>query len=129
MANQDISRKTIGQGFQTIEIIVTIEGQEKMDITIEIVYVVCEYIFTNEDLICWWMDFRAIRHITKMKTNVHLMRELILGSKKVYMDNNTYSVIMGIGSCLLNGGTNVLLKDVFYVSQMRRKLLFIPTMT
>ncbi|KAF3790622.1 hypothetical protein EJ110_NYTH16182 [Nymphaea thermarum] len=83
----------------------------------------------DKDMTGWWVDSVATRHITKTKEYVICMEDLSSGHK-VYMGNNSYCDIMGVGSYQLNvGDISVVLNEVLYVPSMRRNLVSVPALT
>ncbi|KAF3785415.1 Retrovirus-related Pol polyprotein from transposon TNT 1-94 [Nymphaea thermarum] len=79
----------------------------------EVICVVSECLFANGDLTGWWVDSGATRHIAKTKEGVINMENLSLGTHKIYMGNNSYCDVLGIGTYRLNvGGTSVVLNEI-----------------
>ncbi|KAF3792772.1 Retrovirus-related Pol polyprotein from transposon TNT 1-94 [Nymphaea thermarum] len=96
----------------------------------EVICVVSECLFADGDLTGWWVDSGATHHIAKTKEGVIHMENLSLKTHKVYMGNNSYCDVMGIGTYRLNvGGTSVVLNEVLYVPSMRRNLVSVPALT
>ncbi|XP_020249403.1 pentatricopeptide repeat-containing protein At2g18940, chloroplastic-like [Asparagus officinalis] len=81
------------------------------------------------DISGWWIDSGATRHIAKDKKGVIEFTELKKGEQRIYMGNNTYLDVEGIGSYRLDLGDSILvLKDVFYASGIRRNLISVPSL-
>ncbi|KAF3787757.1 Retrovirus-related Pol polyprotein from transposon TNT 1-94 [Nymphaea thermarum] len=96
----------------------------------EVICVVSECLFADGDLTGWWVDLRATCHIAKTKEGVINMKNLSLGTHKIYMGNNFYRDVLGIGAYRLNvGGISVVLNEVLYVPSMRRNLVSVPALT
>ncbi|MFA1236666.1 hypothetical protein [Klebsiella pneumoniae] len=62
------------------------------------------HMLANDDVAGWWVDSGAMRHIAKTKEDAIQMKELSPGEQKVYMGNNSYCDVMGVGSYKLNVG-------------------------
>lgn len=60
------------------------------------------------------VDFACSFHVAKMKKNFVEMKVVKVGNHKLYMKNNTYCDVFGIGilGIALPGLTNFLVKDI-----------------
>ncbi|KAF3788080.1 Retrovirus-related Pol polyprotein from transposon TNT 1-94 [Nymphaea thermarum] len=96
----------------------------------EVICIVSECLFADGDLTGWWVDSGATHHIAKTKEGMIHMEELSSGTNKVYMGNNSYCDVMGIGAYRQNvGGPSVVLNKVLYVPSMRRDLVSVLALT
>lgn len=94
-----------------------------------ILCVVLECLFAYQDLSGWWVKLGVMRYIAKSNERSIKLKKLRSGGQKIYMGNDTYSIIMGIDFYRLNVRmNNVLVIDVF-VSLMRRNLVHVLALT
>lgn len=70
------------------------------------------------------IDSRATRHVVKTNEGVMEFQEL-KREKHINMENNIYLDVKGIDSCRLDLDNTVVLKDVFYVLDIRRNLIYV----
>ncbi|XP_020271082.1 uncharacterized protein LOC109846267 [Asparagus officinalis] len=81
------------------------------------------------DISGWWIDSDMTRHIAKDKNGVVEFTKLKKGEHIIYMGNNTYLDVEGIGSYRLDLGDNILvLKYVFYVPGIWCNLISVPSL-
>ncbi|KAF9618293.1 hypothetical protein IFM89_000928 [Coptis chinensis] len=75
----------------------------------------------------WWIDSASSRHVTKSINYFVDIKELKTGDHKVYMGNNIYCDVLGIGTVKipLPGEMNLLLTDVLFAPNMRCNLIFV----
>ena len=53
-----------------------------------------------------------------------------VGEHRIYMGNNSYSDVLGIGNCQFSiNGTSIVRHDVLYVPNIRRNLISVPVLT
>ncbi|KAF3789388.1 Retrovirus-related Pol polyprotein from transposon TNT 1-94 [Nymphaea thermarum] len=64
----------------------------------EVICVVSECLFADGDWTGWWVDLGVTHHIAKTTECVIHKEELSPGTNKVYMGNNSYCDVMGIGT-------------------------------
>uniref|UniRef100_A0A5K0ZQ04 Integrase catalytic domain-containing protein n=1 Tax=Nymphaea colorata TaxID=210225 RepID=A0A5K0ZQ04_9MAGN len=106
------------------------KGKDHENYNEEVICVVSECLFADGDLTGWWVDSGATRHIAKTKEDMIHMENLSPGMQKVYMGNNSYCDVMGVGTYRLNvDGTSIILTEVLYVPSMRRNLVSVPALT
>ena len=73
----------------------------------------------------WWIDSAITCHIASKELFVE-MKEKKIEENKVYMENNTYSDVLGEGKCKLSiNSIVVVLSDVLYVPDVRRNLIYV----
>ncbi|GMP88605.1 hypothetical protein CsSME_00040528 [Camellia sinensis var. sinensis] len=78
----------------------------------------------------WWIDSAATRHIVQNKDMFMKFTEKKVGEHRIYMGNNSYSDVLGIGNCQFSiKGTSIVLHDVLYVPNIRRNLISVPVLT
>ena len=73
----------------------------------------------------WTIDSTATYHI-EWDHNVNVdFRQILKGSRSIYMGNNTSADMLGIGTCkvLMRKGRTLYLYDVLYAPKVRRKLV------
>ncbi|KAK3041384.1 hypothetical protein RJ639_001582 [Escallonia herrerae] len=94
----------------------------------DIVCVVSESLLADCDTRSWWVDSASSRHVAKTKENFVEMRDVNAGDHKLYMGNNTYCDVLGVGTVkiLLPGQNNLILTDVLYAPNMKGNLLSVP---
>ena len=94
----------------------------------DIVCVVSESLLADCDSLAWWIDSASSRHVAKTRDNFVEIKEVKTGDHKLYMRNNTYCDVLGIGTVRISlpGQNNLLLTDVLYAPNMRRNLLSVP---
>ncbi|KAK3040428.1 hypothetical protein RJ639_028677 [Escallonia herrerae] len=63
----------------------------------DIVCVVSESLLADCDTWSWWVDSASSRHVTKTRENFIEMRDVKAGDHKLYMGNNTYYAMLGVG--------------------------------
>lgn len=81
------------------------------------------------DIDGWWIDSGATRHIAKTKQGLTEFEELKKGEQRIFMGNNTYLDVVGIGSYRLDLGDSVMvLKNVMFAPGMRRNLVSVPAL-
>ncbi|KAK3008966.1 hypothetical protein RJ639_013383 [Escallonia herrerae] len=97
---------------------------------IDIVCVVSESLLADCDSRSWWVDSASSRHVARTRENFVEMKDVKSGDHKVYMGNNTYCEVLGVGTVKipLPGQNNLILTDVLYTPNMRRNLLYVPRM-
>src|SRR5262249_8982089 len=77
----------------------------------------------------WWIDSGSTRHIAKMKNGLVILNKLKPEEKRVYMGNNTYLEVEGVGTYRLDlGDTGMVLQNVFYAPAIRRNLISVPAL-
>ena len=77
----------------------------------------------------WWVDSGATRHIAKTKKGLVSLKKFKAGEQRVYMGNNTYLNVEGVGTYKLDLGDNIMvLKDVFYAPRIWWNLISVPTL-
>ena len=57
----------------------------------------------------WWVDSGATRHIAKTKKGLESFKEIKSGEQRIYMGNNTYLNVEGIGSYRLDLGDSIMI--------------------
>ncbi|XP_028097311.1 uncharacterized protein LOC114297141 [Camellia sinensis] len=82
----------------------------------------------------WWIDSAATRYIVQNKDMFVEFTEKKVGEHKIYMGNNSYSDVLGIGNCQFSiNETSIVLHDVLhnvlYVPSIRRNLISISVLT
>ena len=97
----------------------------------DIVCMISEALIVNTNTRGWWLDSAATRHVAMAKESFAEMKEISPGEHKIYMGNNTYCDVLGIGSVRvpLLGGNTLVLTDVLYAPTIRRNLISIPLLT
>ena len=77
----------------------------------------------------WWVDSTATRHIVRNRELFVDLKEKQLGEHRVYMRNNTYSDVLGEGTCKFSIGDSVIvLNNVLYLSSVHRNLISVPVL-
>jgi len=73
-----------------------------------------------ESISLWTVDSGAINHITMDQTTFVEYHQILKGSKYIYMGNNAFAAVLGIGTCKLDlqGGHTLYLHDVLYVVEV-----------
>ncbi|KAG5550800.1 hypothetical protein RHGRI_015682 [Rhododendron griersonianum] len=94
----------------------------------DIVCVVSESILADTDVGAWWVDSASSCHVAKNKESFVEMKEVKAGDHRIYMGNNSYCDVVGIGTVkiMLPGNKNLYLTDVLYSPTMRRNLISVP---
>ena len=83
----------------------------------------CNAAHVATDVSGWWIDSGATHHISKTKDGLTEFTELKKGEKRVFMGNNTYLEVVGIGTYKLDVRNSIMvLKNVLYAPGMRRHL-------
>ena len=89
---------------------------------------VFESLLTDVDSEAWWIDSASSHYVAKMRAFFVDMKEVKAGDHHVYMGNNTYCDVLGIGivKIMIPGERNLYLLDVLFAPTMRRNLISIP---
>ena len=76
-----------------------------------------------------WIDSGATHHIAKIKEGLESFKEFKSSEQRIYMGNNTYLNVEGVGSYRLDLGNSIMiLKDVFYAPWIRHNLISVPAL-
>jgi hypothetical protein len=95
----------------------------------EIAMTITEVMMSEPTTNSWWIDSSATRHIIRSQEFFLDFKEKVVGERKVYMCNNTYSDVLGEGKCKISvNGSDVVLYHVLFVSSIRRNLIFVPVL-
>ena len=90
----------------------------------------CNTAHVATDVSGWWIDSGATHHISKTKDGLTEFTELKKGENRVFMGNNTYLEVVGIGTYKLDVGNSIMvLKNVLYAPGMRRNLISVHALT
>ena len=93
----------------------------------QVVCVVSECLYADFHHDGWWVDSDANRHIPSSKTWFEDFKEIRPGEKKIFMGKNTYSDVLGVGSCRLDvGSLDFILTDVYYVPSIGKNIVLVP---
>ncbi|KAF7154487.1 hypothetical protein RHSIM_Rhsim01G0134100 [Rhododendron simsii] len=94
----------------------------------DIVCVVSESLLADTDIGAWWVDSASSRHVAKNKESFVELKEVKAGDHRIYMGNNSYCDVVGIGTVkvMLPGDKNLYLTGVLYSPTMRRNLISVP---
>ena len=67
----------------------------------------------------WWVNSGTIQYIAKIKKGLVSLKKFKAGEHRVYMGNNTYLDVEGVGTYRLDRGDNIMvLKDIFYAPKI-----------
>ena len=94
----------------------------------DIICVVSESLLIDVDSGTWWVDSASSRYVAKMRDFFIDMKEVKVSDHRVYMGNNTYCDVLGIGTMkiMILGERSLYLSDVLFAPTMRRILISIP---
>ena len=95
----------------------------------EIAMTITEALVIKSPPTSWWVDSTATRHIVRNRELFVDLKEKQLGEHRVYMRNNTYSDVLGEGTCKFSIGDSVIvLNNVLYLSSVHRNLISVPVL-